>query len=205
MKTTEKPGVLVIDNIDSFVYNLVQYVGVLGGNPTVFQNTASTEEIEHAIEENSVERIIISPGPKTPEDAGVSNTIIKKFGPEIPTLGICLGHQCIGYVYGARIRRARTLKHGKTSLIEHDGRGVLKNLPNPLEVVRYHSLVVDDKNLPDCLEVTARSMDDKEIMGLKHKKFPVYGLQFHPESILTKEGIRIIENFLNIVDSISYK
>ncbi len=190
---------LFIDNIDSFVYNLVQYVGMLGGNPIVFQNTVSIDEIEDAIEENSIGHIIISPGPKTPGDAGISNIVIEKFGPEIPTLGICLGHQCVGHVFGARIRRAKTLKHGKTSLIEHNGKDILTGISNPLEAVRYHSLVIDDKSFPDCLEMTARSRDDGEIMGLKHKEFPIYGLQFHPESILTKDGIKIIENFLNIV------
>ncbi len=198
MKTTETSKVLVIDNIDSFVYNLVQYVGMLGGNPIVFQNTSGIDEIENAIKENSISRIIISPGPKTPEDAGISNTVIKKISPEIPTLGVCLGHQCIGHVFGAKIRRAKTLKHGKTSLIEHNGKGILDGISNPLKVVRYHSLVVDDESLPECLEVTARSLDDNEIMGLKHKEFPVYGLQFHPESILTKEGMKIMKNFLEV-------
>jgi len=189
---------LVIDNIDSFVYNLVQYVGMLGGNPIVFQNTAGIDEIEDAIEKDSIGHIIISPGPKTPRNAGISNIVIEKFGKRIPTLGICLGHQCIGYVFGAKIRRAKTLKHGKTSLIEHNRKDILKGISNPVEAVRYHSLVVDDKSLPDCLEVTAKSLDDNEIMGLKHKRYEIYGLQFHPESILTKDGIKIIENFLNI-------
>ncbi|MBN2013787.1 MAG: aminodeoxychorismate/anthranilate synthase component II [Candidatus Altiarchaeota archaeon] len=189
---------LVIDNIDSFVYNLVQYVGVLGGNPIVLQNTASLDEVEDIAEKNSITHIIISPGPKTPKDAGISNKVIERFGPEITTLGICLGHQCIGHVFGAEIRRAKTLKHGKTSKIEHNGKGVLKNIQNPLEAVRYHSLVVDDGSLPECLEVTAKSLDDNEIMGLRHKEFPIQGLQFHPESILTKDGLRIIENFLEV-------
>lgn len=189
---------LVIDNIDSFVYNLVQYVGVLGGNPVVLQNTARLDEVENIVGENSITHIIISPGPKTPDDAGISNKVIEKLSPEIPTLGICLGHQCIGSVFGAVIRRAKTLKHGKTSLIEHDGGGVLKGMANPLEAVRYHSLVVDDRTLPDCLEVTAKSLDDDEIMGLRHKEFPIQGLQFHPESILTREGLQIIENFLEV-------
>jgi anthranilate synthase/aminodeoxychorismate synthase-like glutamine amidotransferase len=189
-------NVLVIDNIDSFVYNLVQYVGILKGNPIVLQNTAGMEEIEEVVEENSISHIIISPGPKTPIDAGISNDIIRKFGPEIPILGICLGHQCIGHVFGAGIRRARVLKHGKTSMIEHNGKGILEGISNPMEAVRYHSLVVDDETLPDCLEVTAKSIDDGEIMGLKHRDYDIYGLQFHPESILTNEGMRIMENFL---------
>jgi len=189
---------LVIDNIDSFVYNLVQYVGILGGNPIVVRNTTDLDRINEIIKKEKVTRIIISPGPKTPEDAGISNRIIENFGRRIPTLGICLGHQCIAHVFGGKIRRARTLKHGKISLIEHNDKGILKGISNPLEAVRYHSLVVDDETLPDSLEVTAKSLDDDEIMGLKHKKYEIYGLQFHPESILTRGGMRIIENFLGL-------
>lgn len=191
-----KKKVLVIDNIDSFVYNLVQYVGILGGNPIVFQNTTSMSKIRKL--KNSITHIIISPGPKTPKEAGVSNQIIKEFGTRIPILGICLGHQCLGYVFGAKIRRAKTLKHGKTSLISHDGKGILNGISNPIEATRYHSLVVEEKNLPRCLKIIAKSLDDGEIMGLKHRDYEIYGLQFHPESILTKEGINIIRNFLNI-------
>lgn len=189
---------LVIDNIDSFVYNLVQYVGILGGNPIVVQNTVDLNEIRKIIKEDSISHIIISPGPKTPKDAGVSNQIIKKFGSKIPTLGVCLGHQCIGYVFGGKIRQAKILKHGKTSLIQHNGEGILKGISNPIEATRYHSLVVDDETLPQCLEIIAKSLDDNEIMGLKHRKYEIYGLQFHPESILTREGIDIIRNFLSI-------
>lgn len=214
-------NVLVIDNIDSFVYNLVQYVGILGKKPIVFQNTASISEIRkvinlirnfqlqnntkitaskisNGVNENLISHIIISPGPKTPKEAGVSNQLIKEFGSKIPILGICLGHQCLGYVFGAKIKRAKILKHGKTSLISHNGKGIFKGIPSPIEATRYHSLVVDKKNLPECLEIIAESLDDKEIMGLKHKRYEIYGLQFHPESILTKEGIRIIKNFLNL-------
>lgn len=202
-------NILVIDNIDSFVYNLFQYVGILGGKPIVFQNTAKISDIRkiinpvrnkflNGVKENSISHIIISPGPKTPKEAGISNQIIKEFGPRIPILGICLGHQCLGYVFGAKIRRAKILKHGKTSLIRHHGQGILKGIPNPLEAIRYHSLVVDKKNLPDCLEIIAESLDDQEIMGLKHRDYQIYGLQFHPESILTREGIKIIKNFLEI-------
>ncbi len=191
-------NVLVIDNIDSFVYNLVQYVGILAGNPIVFQNTAGMNEIRKAIKEKSISHIIISPGPKTPKEAGISNQVIKEFGPKIPILGICLGHQCIGYVFGAKIRRAKILKHGKTSLISHNGKGILKGILNPIEATRYHSLVADERGLPDCLEIIARSLDDGEIMGLKHREYEIYGLQFHPESILTKEGMTIIKNFLEI-------
>ena len=188
---------LVIDNIDSFVYNLVQYVGILGGNPIVVQNTMDLDRINEIIKKEKVTHIIISPGPRTPKDAGISNKIIEKFK-RIPTLGVCLGHQCIAHVFGGKIRRAKTLMHGKTSLIEHNGKGILNGIPNPLEAVRYHSLVVDDKTLPQCLEIIAKSLDDNEIMGLKHKKYEIYGLQFHPESILTREGIKIIENFLGL-------
>jgi len=188
---------LVIDNIDSFVYNLVQYVGILGGNPIVVQNTMDLDRINEIIKKERVTHIIISPGPRTPKDAGISNKIIEKFK-RIPTLGVCLGHQCIAHVFGGKIRRAKTLMHGKTSLIEHNGKGILNGIPNPLEAVRYHSLVVDDKTLPQCLEIIAKSLDDNEIMGLKHRKYEIYGLQFHPESILTREGIKIIENFLGL-------
>lgn len=190
--------VLVIDNIDSFVYNLVQYIGVLGYEPIVFQNTANIADVKKLIEEGSIGHIVISPGPKAPKDAGISNRIIKDFGKEIPILGVCLGHQCIGYVFGAEIRRAKTLRHGKTSLIKHTDRGILKGVANPLEAGRYHSLVVGERNLPKCLEVIAKSLDDGEIMGLKHRDYETYGLQFHPESILTNGGMKIIRNFLNI-------
>lgn len=190
-------NILVIDNIDSFVYNLVQYVGEQKANPVVHQNTVSLESIRKTIEEG-IEGIIISPGPKRPEDAGVSNEVIREYGPTIPLLGVCLGHQCIGYVYGGVIRSAKTLMHGKVSLIKHNGKGVLKGLPNPIEATRYHSLVIDNKTLPECLEVTSESLDDKEIMGVRHREYPTYGLQFHPESILTGDGKKIIHNFLDI-------
>lgn len=191
--------VLVIDNIDSFVYNLVQYVGVLGAEPVVLQNTAKMAEIRNLIKKDSISRIIISPGPKSPKDAGISNAIIKEFGSKIPILGVCLGHQCIGYSFGAEIRKARKARHGKTSLIRHAGKGVFRGISNPFKAARYHSLVVEEKNLPPCLEVTARSLDDGEIMGLKHRECEIYGLQFHPESIMTKEeGMKIIGNFLSI-------
>ena len=189
-------NVLVIDNIDSFVYNLVQYVGVLKGNPFVLENTVEYGVINKAVSENNITHIIISPGPKAPKDAGISNKVIKEFGPTIPTLGVCLGHQCIGHVYGGEIRRAKNLFHGKTSLIEHNGTDIFENIKNPFEATRYHSLVIEEKNLPECLEITARSQDDKEIMGVKHKEYPIYGVQFHPESILTKEGMTLIKNFL---------
>ncbi|HIE34496.1 MAG TPA: aminodeoxychorismate/anthranilate synthase component II [Candidatus Altiarchaeales archaeon] len=189
-------SVLVIDNIDSFVYNLVQYVGILDREPIIITNKEKPSTVDRIIEENSITHIIISPGPRRPESAGVSNYIIEKFGQDIPILGICLGHQSIGYVFGSGIRNAKTLMHGKTSLIIHKGNSIFKGLENPLEATRYHSLVVDYENFPSCLEIIAESLDDNEIMGLKHKKFPIYGLQFHPESILTDNGIKIIENFL---------
>jgi anthranilate synthase/aminodeoxychorismate synthase-like glutamine amidotransferase len=195
MKTA---NVLVIDNIDSFVYNLVQYAGILGGNPVVLQNTADYREVSEKIEENNISHIIISPGPKSPKDAGISNKVIKEYGPRIPTLGVCLGHQCIGYVFGGEIRRADELRHGKTSMIKHSGTDIFKDISNPFEATRYHSLVIEEKNLPECLEVTARSLDDNEIMGVKHRNYPIYGVQFHPESILTTEGMNLLRNFLAI-------
>ncbi|MBN2517470.1 MAG: aminodeoxychorismate/anthranilate synthase component II [Candidatus Altiarchaeota archaeon] len=191
-------NVLVIDNIDSFVYNLVQYLGEEGAKPIVFDNRASMREISSAVRKNRVERIVISPGPKRPEEAGVSNEVIRRFGPKIPILGVCLGHECIGYVYGAKIRQAKTLKHGKTSMISHCCGGIFTGLPNPFEAVRYHSLVLDDMSMPECLRVCAISNDDKEVMAVEHKKHPVTGVQFHPESIMTKEGKRVIRNFLNL-------
>jgi len=192
----KRQNILVIDNIDSFVYNLVQYLGEEGANPIVVDNETPMFEIDEIIKTNGVEKILVSPGPKSPADAKVSNEVIKKYGPQMPLLGVCLGHQCIGYVYGGKIRQAKTIKHGKTSMVSHNGECLLKGLPNPFEAVRYHSLVVDDQTLPDCLEVCAISNDDKEIMAMKHRDFPVYGVQFHPESILTGEGRKIIRNFL---------
>jgi anthranilate synthase/aminodeoxychorismate synthase-like glutamine amidotransferase len=189
---------LVIDNIDSFVYNLVQYAGMLGAEPIVLQNNVDIEKVRETIKNNGITHIIISPGPKSPKDAGVSNQIIKEFGPQIPILGVCLGHQCIGYVYGATISVAKTLMHGKKSTINHNNEDIYSGLPNPIVAGRYHSLVINEKNLPDCLEVTARSIDDNEIMGVKHKKYPVYGVQFHPESVLTPDGMKIIKNFLEV-------
>jgi len=186
---------LVIDNIDSFVYNLVQYVGILGGNPTVLENTASDEAIDEAIA-CGIDRIIVSPGPKSPKDAGASNYVIREYGPEIPTLGVCLGHQCIGYVFGGNIVHAKSLMHGKTSMIEHDGTGVFKGLPQRFQAGRYHSLAVAREGLPSKLRVCATSVGDGEIMGLAHADYPIFGVQFHPESVLTPEGMRIVKNFL---------
>jgi anthranilate synthase/aminodeoxychorismate synthase-like glutamine amidotransferase len=189
--------VLIVDNIDSFVYNIVQYVGILGAEPIVVQNKVDMGYIAKIVKAKEIEHIIISPGPKTPRDAGVTNELIKKFcNDDKRILGVCLGHQCIGYVFGARVRNARELRHGKVSLVKHNGENVLKGLKNPLSVVRYHSLVIDDVN--GSLEVTARSLDDNEIMAIRHKEKDIFGVQFHPESILTEDGLKLIKNFMDI-------
>ncbi len=186
--------VLVIDNYDSFVYNLVQYLGELGAEPIVARNDAlSTDDIAELVPD----RILISPGPGTPDDAGVSNEAISEFGSSIPILGVCLGHQCIGQGFGAKIVRAERVMHGKTSVITHDAGGVFAGLPDPLEATRYHSLVVDPDSVPAELEVTART-DDGTIMGLRHRTQPIEGVQFHPESILTVAGHDLLSNFLAV-------
>lgn len=187
---------LVIDNYDSFTYNLVQYLGELGAEMRVFRN----DEISVAkVRELNPARILVSPGPCSPREAGVSNDIIREFGPRIPTLGVCLGHQCIGHVFGGDVARAKRLMHGKTSPIRHNGKELFAGMPNPFEATRYHSLIVKRDTLPDCLEVTATAADDEsEIMGLRHKQFPIWGVQFHPESILTQDGKRVLENFLKL-------
>jgi len=191
-------NVLIVDNIDSFVYNIVQYVGILGAKPIVVQNNVDLGYIAGIVKAHEIEHIIISPGPKTPRDAGVTNELITEFcNDDKKILGVCLGHQCIGYVFGARVRNARVLRHGKVSLVEHNGANVLKGLKNPLSVVRYHSLVLDDvKN--GSLEVTARSLDDDEIMAIRHKDKDIFGVQFHPESILTEDGLKLIKNFVDM-------
>jgi len=184
--------IIIIDNYDSFTYNLVQQIGAFGERMEVFRNDkVSIEEIE----EKMPDHIIISPGPCTPKEAGISNDIIKNFSGKIPILGVCLGHQCIAYTYGADVVRARRLMHGKTSMIKHDGKTIYKGLSNPFVATRYHSLIVKEDTLPDFLEVTARA-DDDEIMGIRHKEFPLEGVQFHPESFLTEEGPRLLKNFL---------
>jgi anthranilate synthase/aminodeoxychorismate synthase-like glutamine amidotransferase len=193
-----KQKILVIDNIDSFVYNLVQYLGEEGADPIVVNSKTSIKEVDRIIEENNIEKILISPGPKRPEDATLSCDIIRKYGPTKIILGICLGMQCIGYVYGGTIRKAKSLKHGKTSMVSHHCKGLLEGVANPFEAVRYHSLVVDDLTLPDCLKMCAISNDDKEIMALRHTRYKVGGMQFHPESILTEGGRIIIQNFLKL-------
>lgn len=186
--------VIIIDNYDSFTYNLVQQIGAFGAKMEVFRNDkVNLEEIE----EKRPDHIIISPGPCTPREAGISNDIIKRFSGKIPILGVCLGHQCIAYTYGAEVVRARRLMHGKTSMIKHDSKTIYKGLSNPFEATRYHSLIVKEDTLPDCLEVTARA-DDDEIMGIRHKEYPLEGVQFHPESFLTEEGPKLLKNFLTL-------
>jgi anthranilate synthase/aminodeoxychorismate synthase-like glutamine amidotransferase len=185
--------VLVIDNYDSFVYNLVQCLGELGAQPLVHRHDAvGIDEIAAF----GVDAIVISPGPGRPEDAGISREVVARFGPKIPILGVCLGHQCIGEVYGGRVIRAPELMHGKTSWVEHTDTGVLHGLPSPFEATRYHSLVVERESLPDVLEITAETKDGT-IMGLRHRDYPVEGVQFHPESILTTAGPQLLANFLS--------
>jgi anthranilate synthase component 2 len=186
--------ILVIDNYDSFTYNLVQYIGELGENLQVHRNDKINIP---QIKKIKPDRIVISPGPGRPEDAGISCRVIEEFADKIPILGVCLGHQCLGFVWGAKIVQAAQLMHGKTSVIYHNQRGIFKNIPNPFEATRYHSLIVSNRNLPSVLEITAWTKDN-EIMGLRHKNFPVWGVQFHPESILTKSGKGILKNFLKL-------
>ena len=186
--------ILVIDNYDSFTYNLVQYLGELGARMKVFRNDKITLE---KISRERPSRVVISPGPGRPEDAGISVGLIQEFAGKIPILGVCLGHQCIGYAYGAKIVRARKLMHGKTSMIHHHHEGIFSGVANPFEATRYHSLVIDKKRVPACLKITALS-DDKEIMAVAHRSLPLWGVQFHPESILTIEGKNILKNFLRM-------
>jgi anthranilate synthase component 2 len=187
--------ILMIDNYDSFTYNIVQYFGELDAKVEVYRNDAITLE---GIKKLHPERIVISPGPSSPEHAGISVDVIKEFSGKLPLLGVCLGHQAIGYAFGGKIVRAGKLMHGKTSRIRHDGKDVFKGMSNPFEATRYHSLVIEEKSVPACLEITARSEDDQEIMGVRHRTLPVWGVQFHPESILTKEGKKILANFLSL-------
>ena len=183
---------LLIDNYDSFTYNLFQYLSELDEEVVVVRNDKVTiEEIDRI----KPQGIVISPGPSTPLRAGISNDVIRHFGPNLPILGVCLGHQCVGYSYGAVIGQAREIMHGKSSLIYHNNQGVLTGLPNPFSAIRYHSLVVQREGLPDCLEVTAWT-DDGTIMGLRHRQYPVEGVQFHPESFMTEVGKDLLKNFL---------
>jgi len=186
---------VMIDNYDSFTYNLYQYLAELGADVVTLRNDKTTLEDIEALDPQG---IVISPGPCTPNEAGISNDVIRHFGPKIPTLGVCLGHQCVGQVYGGTVDRAGEIRHGKTSMIHHTGQGVLEGLPDPFEGIRYHSLVVYRDSLPDCLEVTAWT-DNGLIMGLRHKEYPVEGVQFHPESILTPVGKPLLQNFLDRV------
>lgn len=186
--------ILVIDNYDSFTYNLVQYFGELGAEPLVKRNDTITIG---EIRELSPDRICISPGPCTPKEAGISREVIRKLAGTYPILGVCLGHQCMGDVYGGEVVRAERLMHGKTSPILHNGRDLFEGLPNPFEATRYHSLLVKRKTFPDCLEITAETAEG-EIMGLRHKELPLWGVQFHPESILTTHGKELLANFLKL-------
>ena len=186
--------ILLIDNYDSFTYNLYQYLSELGVRVEVVRNDKITLD---RIESMKPERIVISPGPGRPEDGGVSLECIAEFGPRVPLLGVCLGHQCIGQVFGGRVIAAPRLMHGKTSEISHDGKRLFKGIGNPFTATRYHSLIVEDTTLPGCLEVTARS-EQGELMGIRHKKYPIEGIQFHPESILTPAGMQLLKNFINL-------
>ena len=186
--------VLMIDNYDSFTYNLVQYLGTLGANVEVKRNDQTSLD---EIRDLSPDAIVISPGPCTPAEAGISVEVIKSFYKDTPILGVCLGHQSIGVAFGGRIVRAKNLMHGKTSRITHTGEGVFQGLPNPFTAVRYHSLVIEESSLPPSLKVTARS-EDGEIMGIQHKEYPLFGVQFHPESVLSEGGMDILKNFLDL-------
>ena len=185
---------LILDNYDSFTYNLVQYFGELGAEMKIFRNDALTVE---EVKKLAPARICISPGPCTPNEAGISLELIRELGATTPILGVCLGHQSIGQIYGGDVVRADRLMHGKTSPIHHNGSSVFKGLPSPFEATRYHSLIVKRDTLPDCLEITAWT-EEGEIMGLRHKEHPVQGVQFHPESILTEHGKQMLENFLSL-------
>jgi anthranilate synthase/aminodeoxychorismate synthase-like glutamine amidotransferase len=187
--------VLVIDNYDSFTYNLVQYLGELGAKIRVRRNDQVTVDEIAAM---APEQIVISPGPGRPEDAGITCDVIRRFGPTTPLLGVCLGHQAIGLVYGGTVCRAQAPMHGKTSTVVHDGKGVFAGLTAPFAAGRYHSLIISNANVPNELEVAARTKEDNTIMAVRHKTYPVHGVQFHPESVLTDEGRRILRNFLEL-------
>ncbi|MDI6761959.1 MAG: aminodeoxychorismate/anthranilate synthase component II [Thermodesulfobacteriota bacterium] len=186
--------ILVIDNYDSFTYNLVQYLGELGSTCVVYRN----DEIDlQTIEEKNPNHLVISPGPCTPREAGISVQAILRMAGKIPILGVCLGHQCLGAAFGGEIVQAKRLMHGKGSLIYHDGKTIYKDLPNPFQAIRYHSLLIERKSLPDCLEISAETQEG-EIMGVRHKRFSIEGVQFHPESIMTEGGKILLKNFLEI-------
>ena len=187
---------LVLDNYDSFTYNLVQYAGELGADPVVYRNDAPTPEAALALRPSA---IVISPGPCTPGEAGISVPLVRAAAGAVPLLGVCLGHQAIGEAYGGRVVRAARVMHGKTSLVAHDGRELFKGLPNPMQVMRYHSLIVESESLPDELTILARAQDEpSEIHAVRHREFPVWGVQFHPESIMTPDGKALLGNFLEL-------
>jgi anthranilate synthase/aminodeoxychorismate synthase-like glutamine amidotransferase len=185
---------LVIDNYDSFTYNLVQYLGEMQVEMQVHRNDQITTDQVRAL---NPDRLLISPGPCSPRESGLSNEIIRNFSDHIPTLGVCLGHQCIGHIFGGNVIVNYRMMHGKTSPIKHNGKDLFEGMPNPFAATRYHSLVIERNSLPDCLEITAES-DEGEIMGVKHKTYPIWGVQFHPESILTENGRQILKNFLKL-------
>lgn len=187
--------ILIIDNYDSFTYNLVQFVGELGGEISVFRNDSMTAD---EVEKINPSHIILSPGPKRPEDSGVCIDVIKRFKERFPILGVCLGHQAIGYVFGGKIINAPEILHGKLSYIHHDGKTIFKGLKNPFHATRYHSLAVDSLDLPDELEISAKTKNGT-VMGIRHKKYPVEGVQFHPESFLTEGGKKLLKNFLSLL------
>ena len=186
--------ILLIDNYDSFTYNLYQYLSELGADVNVVRNDETTID---DIADMAPEKIVVSPGPSTPDKAGISNEVVRHFGPNTPTLGVCLGHQCVGYAYGGTVGGAGEIMHGKMSLVHHDGKGVFAGLPDPFEAIRYHSLAVYREGLPDELEVTAWT-DNDVIMGVRHREHPVEGVQFHPESIMTGVGKDLLRNFLDM-------
>ncbi|GAB6072716.1 aminodeoxychorismate/anthranilate synthase component II [Venenivibrio stagnispumantis] len=191
--------ILMIDNYDSFTYNIVQYFYELGVDVVVKRNDEITIQDIEAMDD--IDAIVISPGPCTPNEAGISVDVIKKFKGKYPMLGVCLGHQSIGSAFGANIIKAKCLMHGKTSLIYHNQEGIFKDIPSPFSAVRYHSLVIDEKTLPEDIKITARS-DDGEIMAIQHTKYPIYGVQFHPESILTEYGKKLLQNFIELASQI---
>ena len=187
-----KVKILMIDNFDSFTFNLFQYFGIIGADVTVVRNDGIKVK---EIEKKKIDKIVISPGPGRPDDAGISMEVIDRFSGKIPILGVCLGHQCIGQVFGGKIINAKKIMHGKTSEVFHYQQGIFENIPSPFTATRYHSLAIDRESLPEVLEVTAWT-EDEEIMGVKHKNYPVFGIQFHPESILTLQGMNILKNFV---------
>ncbi|HDS16481.1 MAG TPA: aminodeoxychorismate/anthranilate synthase component II [Proteobacteria bacterium] len=193
---------LMIDNYDSFTYNIVQYFGMLGQRVEVRRNDEINLEGIAAL---GPRQLVISPGPCTPTEAGISVAAIKEFAGRIPILGVCLGHQSIGAAFGGKIVRAGRIMHGKTSQVEHDGRGIFQDIANPFTATRYHSLVIAPETLPTCLEVTARALDDQEIMAVRHRQLPIWGIQFHPESILTQVGMDILKNFLALSEAAGKK